>query len=332
MDRLKFLQHVNKVISRSAGDRRETWVYDEAHFIGGNDQALDFVCLTLQEGSLELLSHYLSMERALSERYKDYLLLCASDRRIDSVWRRKLLELGANPNATFYFGLQDRVKTSPWLQYLVDANEKRYSSHGSDVKDPEDIPDNDLDMDTLDAFLDKGASLEDRTVICKELYYGRLRSVKLRDVPWFRGDPSYVVHILFVIEVNAKYLLEEQCRPGRVGYSARGASVLSRADVQKARSHRQVLAIHRGWGTSFFAEIDCPNSEEVLNGLMLVPHLAEHSLGDEDQLKNEEMLSIWRRSPKFEDVKQYLEDKGYYKKKNDPAVPQRPIPMFGDEE
>ncbi|KAH8701241.1 hypothetical protein GQ44DRAFT_733033 [Phaeosphaeriaceae sp. PMI808] len=386
VDKLKFLQHINEAMSRvhamKNGGFNENWVYDQAKLDLGDDRVLDFVTLTFQAGSTELLSLSLNMKRSLSGRYKDYLLLCSSDHGFAPAWRQKFLELGANPNATFYWGLQDRLKTSPWLQYLVSTS-KCYQTVGSDEDDYDNLPNNDLDMDTINAFLDNGASLEDRTVLLKCLFSlkSSLDNVESRVLPPQSSEDLYD-GMFFVIEVNAKYLLEEQCRPGRVRFSARRTKVLSRPDVQKSQSHRQVLLVHPGYSTDDlhpgtpsedseeeslggsvpgelglevnnsgdardnitvgspgklhptpFAEIDFRDSERLLDELELVPHLGQRSLSEEVfTRKEEEALGIWQRCPKVQDFKQYLEDKGYYKKADDPAVPQGPISMFEDEE
>ncbi|KAF1960351.1 hypothetical protein CC80DRAFT_292237 [Byssothecium circinans] len=382
----RFLQHINEAMSRvhamKNGGFNENWVYDQAKLDLGDDRVLDFVTLTFQAGSTELLSHSLSMKRSLSGRYKDYLLLCSSDHAFAPAWRQKFLELGANPNATFYWGLQDRLKTSPWLQYLVSTTEC-YKADGSDEDDYDDLPNNDLDMDTINAFLDNGASLEDRTVLlkCCSRIEPSLDDVESRELPP-RSWRDLYDGMFFVIEVNAKYLLEEQCRPGRVRFSARRTEVLSRPDVQQSQSHRQVLLVHPGYSTEDlhpgtpsedseeeslgepvpgelglevnnsgdardnstvgspgklqpppFAEIDFRDSERLLDELELVPHLGQRNLsGEVFDRKDEEALGMWQRCPKVQDFKQYLEDNGYYKKADDPAVPQGPIPMFEDEE
>src|SRR6185295_11145737 len=126
--------------------------------------------------------------------------------------------------------------------------------------------------------------------------------------------------MLLVIEVNAKFLLEEQWRPENVRFSAQRAKVLSRPDVRKSQSHRQILLIHPGFPVTDlpeyipeelqlppFAEIDLKDSEVLLDGLELVPHLGQCYLSREvSSRKKEEILNIWQRSPKVQDPKQYL--------------------------
>jgi hypothetical protein len=116
---VKFLQHVNEAMSRVYATRNggfnENWVYDQAKLDLDNHQVLDFVTPAFQVGSTELFSHSLSINRSLSHRYNDYPLLCTSDHDISLAWRQKFPGLRADPNATFYWWLQDWLKTSLWF-------------------------------------------------------------------------------------------------------------------------------------------------------------------------------------------------------------------------
>jgi hypothetical protein len=363
VDKLEYLKYVNQAISRAYaakdGAINESWVYEQSRSHLGDDQVLDFLGLSFQIGSTEILSQYLSTKRGLSGRYKDYLLLCSPNLEwktdgFNLTWRKRLLELGAQPNATFYWGLQDRLKTSPWLQYLANIQHWHYiTPYGVD----EEFFDN-LDMDTVTILLDKGASLDDRTVLFKNLsrYRSSLDPVKLRVLSPRLSD-DFSAGMFFAIEVNAKYLLEEQCRAQYLSENDRRAraEILSRPDVQESQSYRRILLIHPGYPgedapsesdsedmeeeflrkfhLKHFAEIDFNTSEKLLDKLVLVPHQRQIELPDQIlECKEEEILDIWYRSPKVPDIRQYLEEKGYYKQADDPAVEQGPIPMFEDEE
>lgn len=378
-DKVKILQHIDKTMSQvhavNNGGLNVNWVYNQAKTDWSDDRVLDFFTLALQAGSTKLLSRSFSMNRSLGARYKDYLLLCSSEPWNDLPWTNKFLELGANPNARFYLGLQDRLKTSPWLDYLVRA--KKWHDAEDDIHSS-------AHMDTISALLDSGASLEDRTVLLTRLAKDVFSSVHCRQLPLRARSADELIHgMILVIEVNAKRLLEQQCGPGHVGFDAFRTEILSRPDVQKAQSHRQVLLVHPGYtsddlfpGTpsedseevslgeseelgvdlnnygdaydnstvgspgqlhpTSFAEIDLTDSETLLDELKLVPHTPRYGLPRvPEELYTrirEQILDIWQMSPKVPDFKQYLEDKGYYKKADDPAVPQGPIPMFEDEE
>jgi hypothetical protein len=377
LDKLKYITHVGEAMSRvhatKNGGVNENWVYEQSKSYPGDDQVLDYTLLTFQAGSAQLLPQYLEKKRGLSRRYKDYLLLCSSDHYIWDMdgghWRNKILGLGANPNAMFYWGLQDRLKTSPWLKFLVDT-----PYHNSWF-------DGGLDMNTVATFLDHEANLDDRTVLLKALFRtSSLDPVNLRVLPPRSLDELDDLSdaMFLAIEVNAKYLLEEQCRSKLLKKSPQRAraELLSRPDVQKSQSYRRILLIHPGYSKDDipagsasgrmwrkkrpkfetnkpnndfgniaagpnrklhppqFAETNINASEKLLDALVLSPYGWEpNTLSNEIlQRKEEEMLDIWQRSPKIPDIRQYLEEKGYYKKADDPAVEQGPIPMFEDEE
>jgi len=158
-DKIKFLQHVDKAMSRlhamRDGGVDKSWVYNQAKRRLGDDKVIDYTTLALREGSTELLYRFLSTNKSLSRRYKDYVLLCSSSRHLDRELIQKFLELGADPNALFYWGLQDRLKTSPWLQYLVGG--WKWGGHNFNV-------------DSINTFLDNGASLDDRTLLLEHVY------------------------------------------------------------------------------------------------------------------------------------------------------------------
>ncbi|KAK4163927.1 hypothetical protein QBC43DRAFT_211966 [Cladorrhinum sp. PSN259] len=369
-DKLQFLRHIDEAMRRSYAEKygvaNGNWVYEQAKLDTGDDGVLDFVSLAFTAGSTDLLSHFLSTKRSFSGRYKDYLLLCSSRNSIIPEWRVKLLALGANPNASFYSGLQDRLRTSPWLHYLVST--RKFSK--TDASD---------EIDTICAFLDNGASLDDRTILLKRFEFTFLRKINFRTLPP-RSKVDIYAGIFFVIEVNAKYLLEQQCCWGTVRFSGRRTAVLSRPDVQKVQSHRKVLLVHPGYSKEDlyraglsedsekslhepsitelepeqehstdtcdsntadslrklhpipYAEIDFLDSEMLLEGLDLVPHDQIRIPRDIFRRKEKEALDMWQRSSKVQDVREYLEDKGYYKNADDLAVLQRPIPLFEDEE
>jgi hypothetical protein len=363
-DKAKFLQHIDQTFSHNHALKypgiKENWVYEQAKNLEGYDKVLDFTSYAFSLGSMELLSHHLKMERrCLSGRYKDYLLLCcARQYRIHQVWTRKLLGQGANPNATFYWGLQSRLKTSPWLKCLVD------------------IPyDHELDMDAVDIFLDGGANIDDRTVLLKSLDRSDnwMNPVELRRLS--PGSQHLTRNNKYlVIEVNAKFLLEELCRIKDQKHGSSSDKVLSRPEVQKAKAYRRILLIYPGYGydeiplgtvpmgmneefpdhsacqrediqtghftagslpkvfTKKFAKITVNESERLLDSLEILPHGNHQQInGRQWERRICEMKEIWETSPKVPGLRQYLEEKGYYKASDDPDVLQEPIPMFEDD-
>jgi len=75
---------------------------------------------------------------------------------------------------------------------------------------------------------------------------------------------------------------------------------------------------------SQFTEINIEDSERLLDKLDLIPHHWPTKLSPElFKLKDELILDILQRSPKI-DLLRYLEEKGYYKQADDPAIPQGP--------
>jgi hypothetical protein len=389
-DQLKFLQHVNEEMSlahiMNGGSQHENWVYDQVKSSLGYYDALDFTGLTLQVGTAVLLSHHLNMERNFSQRYKDYLLLCScygKAHRFNNTrtpWIRRLLELGANPNATFYWGVHDRLKLSPWLKYLADFG------HREPV------------MDTLKTFLDGGARLDDRTVLLKSETLLLLDeddcSSEHRGPSGFPA-PTRVPHsyycIFLAVEVNAKYLLKAICMPRGMSSHPEAAEILSRPEVQRTQAYRRILLVHPDYrGSRYhspiksngaekaegkdkvgdstigvseqghhqsltpepddfpavrttvltgishlrqFAEIDIQESEKLLENLEeFVTNTRDISLKAIAKRGHKKLQEVWERSPKVADLRRYLQEKGYYKEAEDPAVPQGPIPMFEESE
>jgi len=331
-DRVAYLQHIDKSMTQfhdtENGGIDTNWVYDQVK--SGwheNSRSLDFVTFTFNAGRTELLSHHLSMGRSLSSRYKDYFLMCTSHRP-SFKWTKIFIELGANPNARFYWDVLHPFKTSPWLNYIIE-------SHGG------------YELAQINWFLDSGACLQDRTIVFQQLGFGK---------PLSLGLPSgYANDRALVIEVNAKWLLEHFWLRRRISI---GSEILSRPDVQKVQSHQRVLLAYPGRLTadiseipygpyhcqlahflstteSFpFAEIDVGDSEEILDGVGRIYGAQREGLGQYESVTSlrEKVQAIWERSPKVQDHWEYLKEKGYYKDPDDPAVLQGPIPMFEDEE
>ncbi|KAI1128584.1 heterokaryon incompatibility protein-domain-containing protein [Nemania abortiva] len=370
-EKTKFLQHINKAMSHyytsSHGNKKGNWVFEQAWSAQAiDDKALDFTSLTLLFGSDELLSHHLSSGRRMTERYKDYLLLCSvrydEDQyqygAVDSFWIEELLEKGANPNATYYWGLQDRLKLSPWLGYLVRTDPCITRFKGGEIF-TQDLA-LELDIDTVELFLAKGARLDDRMVLPKISHNGRLEPRPMRSL--LRCPPDERYGPLLVIEVNAKYLLEEQL--SHTEPKERGEKLLSKHSVRQVKPHRRVLLIHQGDSTEdylseddyissgdeieesakvsnclpgLFAEVGVDHSEQLLDCLDVVPQPG----GFEGELKvsrkhsdrkSDEIREVWKISPKVPDVHHYLAERGYYRPADHPDVLQGPIPMFDDEE
>ncbi|KAI0096891.1 hypothetical protein GGR51DRAFT_542206 [Nemania sp. FL0031] len=247
------------------------------------------------------------MGRCFSRRYKDFLLLCSANRDyLNSAWGKKLLAQGANPNAVFYWGLQDKLKTSPWLEYLVDNF--RYGEYDDNKTKP--------DMDTIKSFLDRGANLDDRIVIPKSITELYTRSIAFRVLSspgeeWPSGQ-------FFIAEVNAKYVrrillvhpgyeVAFQPPPWLSGGPMPQGSLI---DGQNPNSpmHFRVRP---------FAKVCFDDSEELLDSLRVFPSGFTRI---ESQPRVQE---IWEKSEKIQGIEEYLEQKGYYHRKAE-----NPICMF----
>jgi energy-coupling factor transporter ATP-binding protein EcfA2 len=177
-ENLQYLRHVDEAMSlvhTMRGGATQNWVYEQLGRFEVDDRWFDFTAVSIRAGQTLLLSQLLNAKQPLSSRYKDYLLLCSASSDIDPVWIQRLLDAGANPNATFYWGFQNRIKTSPWLQYLVSTG-VRQRDHielsGGWMSHPlVSLRKNSLDLKTVEAFLDKGAMLDDRTLLLKYAYF-----------------------------------------------------------------------------------------------------------------------------------------------------------------
>jgi hypothetical protein len=141
-------------------------------------------------------------------------------------------------------------------------------------------PDNDFDMDTINAFWENGASLVDRTILLKqwEPDCSYLSTVQSRELPP-RSSTSggdFKEGMLFVIEVNARYLLEDKCRPIAGRLSTQRTKFLSRPDVQKSQSHQRVLLVHPGYSMNGLPP--CTPSEDSKKELLGPSVLGERTL------------------------------------------------------
>lgn len=367
-ERVKFLQHVNETLSRgyttnNSGMGLRNWVYDQAKGADGDEQILDFLALTLKDGTTDLLSHTLRMNQNLSGGYKDYLLLVLSQHRITSTWAQRLLGIGADPNATFYQGLRSKLKISPWIQYLTRT---RSQVMVVATRAP--------DVEIVNTFLNGGANPDDRTILFIGLNQSLQHESPLRFPVILQGQIQDMFRSsvslyecpgpMLIIEVNAKYILEELYRSGLVEESAWRAEVLSRPDVQQSRTHRKVLLCHPGGKDGYhvghnsedlskgpcsldpddkdhrlsssdtfripcFGEVGFEDSERILDGFELLQNLPTSPRVRIQVRKLKEVPDLWRKLPKV-DIKLYLKERGYYKEAGDPAVMRGPPPMFED--
>ncbi|KAI1360162.1 hypothetical protein F5Y08DRAFT_348991 [Xylaria arbuscula] len=300
-EKVKFLQHDASTTdlacanySRDYGG--ETWGAGSTIDFETNDRTLDFVSFAFKWGSDELLFHYLENGFSLTESYKDYLLLFSLRPRTVKPprgWIEKLLKDGANPNAMFYWGLHDRVKTSPWLTYLLDnpsfwiCDYELWSN---------------FNVDTVKLFLDQGARLDDRTILIYAVEHSTVGSY------WDEHE---------VIEQFAEASPEDS---ERILDNLNGGNDL----IPYLEEHMLDDGSDNGSDEDLENQSSDNGSDEDLENL-------SSNNGSNEDLENLSMiLQVWEASPKIPSIRQYLEERGYYKPPNDPAVIQSPIPMFED--
>ena len=278
-DKLYFLEYVNKILGRiyaaTYGGKPKDWVYNVSKAsLSWNDDYLDFASFDLLLGSSKLISHHLTTTRSFTQNYKDLLLLGTSSSNFRFPdFGHLFLQLGGNPNAIFYWNLKDRIKITPWLAYLMIAlrpfNYKEAALHL-------------ICRPQVTDFLHHGASLDDRTVIFRcvnvPVPEGRfiyetagymLSKFRASDMPPKPLNDVWPAGMLLVIEVNAKYLLEEQFLEAQRNYRQAAAGrgrfvdVLSDHPLSKegnthefhqffglnaneVSSYRRVLLVHPG--------------------------------------------------------------------------------------
>ncbi|KAH7125242.1 heterokaryon incompatibility protein-domain-containing protein [Dendryphion nanum] len=268
----------------------------------GNE--IDFMILTLRAGMTGLLSLYIEAGREFSQSYKDNLLLRLYGYKIPLDWKKKIIHLGGNPNAVFYEGLQRSIKTSPWLKYLCHSKDR--------VSEDE----NGEEEECVQAFLDRKASLEDRTIVFAqvETKYNRFRL----GYPIMLWNVYPREHVSLIIEVNAYSLLKEY-QSMRKETMPQKTHVFSHTDIHELQAHRRVLLLSPK-GNGPFVEVEAEDSKRLLEGLKCISGMTGQNLSKEVV---EEKISlaqnIWGRSRKVDDAEQFLEDRGYYSKRGDPA-------------
>ncbi|KAF3940937.1 hypothetical protein ABW19_dt0204871 [Dactylella cylindrospora] len=367
-----FEREMSDVLSDSEGKANEQWVYELAKTgVAEDGQLLDLNAIVMRYGSDELLESrfgpFLTLpgnnQRCFSIKYKNYLLFCAANsRRLD--WVQRLLENDANPNSQFYLGMQERLRRSPWLEFLRRDFKVHFSKHEPPYSSGHSY------LSAIRKFLDSGASINDRTLIVRYLRnrdYGSYLADWVLETEALKAlsRPSSINGVIYVMEVNAKHLLEVFCNNQLEGDAS---DILSRPDVQASQSYlRILLCLPRIRETSPSGASDYPittNMEEIkklnieendsLNGpvsaievdltasALLSDDLYymqddplrwyDYSMAVKKPLRHKEKLINVLEGARRVDVFGYLEKLGYYKYPADPAVPQESIPMFIEDE
>jgi hypothetical protein len=324
-----YLRVFEKTLARFAlgtdGKDRGRWL-DEVRSLdipyGG---PVDYLGLTVHAGLTDYFDAWFgehrqhkSGKKQLSQEYKDYLLLCASTKTYEksaSATVGKFLDLGGNPNSTFYLAADFPVKNTPFLEFCRSIKEVRYWENVDE---------------TISAFIQSGANLDDRFITAyfsDGQYPTWLKEGVRKIVPVAKGDDNRFV---IIVEQNGAHLLQHH---EQVDLPSHHRVLLVRPGIARFSPDGRPSETSLGWippGVQEYAEIQTADSETVED---LVREFTEdrgiswkirpaRELTEKyaDKCRAyERLVEICNRSPKVV-LEKYLEEKGYYKRPDDPEV------------
>jgi NACHT domain len=293
---------------KSTDEEGTQWVYDLIS--GAGWAAIDFMGLTLELGLPEYFEHDLGRMlkkelhtgKTLSANYKNYLLLCASSGVKKGSVRvlKSLLEAGADPNAIFYLPFHFRPKTSPWIVLLG-------SLETGDLEECDRVIGN---------FLASGADLRELAVkssIFTSSYCWEFVDISSKVSP--NGNDV-------LIERNARYMLQD-CLDRHGNHESLHLQHPSYIGVP---SHRRVLLV-RPNDKNQFAKV---TSAEESASLLATMEEEMKAIPTSFARTIDKIQECYDRSEKVDDRLKLLEQLGYYKDPEDPAVLRGPIERFED--
>ncbi|KAF7512364.1 hypothetical protein GJ744_001932 [Endocarpon pusillum] len=275
---------------------------------------IDFLGFTLEKGLSQYCEHELGgllqegpniTGSHLRTDYKNYLLLCCASAKGES---QKLVPTflagGADPNATFFLPVHSAFKITPWLRFLITGGQLLEGQRNA-----------------IQGFLARDASLDDRIVL--QIFISTMGGFMV-SWPWVR---QMMICSKILVEVNAAFLPREYVA------SAEGEeSLLQHPNLLEVPSHRQVLLVQES-DESRWAIATSQTSASLLTSLYgLNPKCwrycslwflmegAEQICGMIQELCHNELEKVNHLD--------FLEQRGYYKRPEDPAVPQRPFARF----
>ncbi|KAF3919227.1 hypothetical protein AA313_de0206120 [Arthrobotrys entomopaga] len=365
-EKVDFLVHLEESMSSDLfainGQRNDYWVNDYWAEYDGRTTAASFrafrysndpmpldlngIILTsriVEHGLLEAkLARFQGLQATgiqyLSRDYKNWLLLYATERpNINKVWIRKLLENGADPNAIMYYNLRNKVKTTPWLNFLVRLIQIRLFPLGGQRLPLAQIAKVGLE-DIINLFIDKAANLNDKAIILAHQNRSKKQSPSYIYVDQGLGylkpcsNPRSFKKLSYIVEVNGRYLLESFCRRN-ADFAC--DSLLRRPELQLTEAYRRILFIN--WNVVIrysltyedkneryptpVVHVTSADSERLLKNFeiqFLLPPEEPQAQKAADQAE-EELKDLWDTADQANPFT-YLESAGYYKEKPDPPV------------
>lgn len=320
---LKFLFHFDESMERVCQSKQ--WLYKHCKTtedlpILPFGEAVDFLGGTVLWGKTTvLLDHVLQNDASLSQRYKDYLLLLLC--RFPEGYSKHigiLLEMGANPNEEFYTMLRvGRTRSSPWMDCL---RYYYFFFHHSINTDP----------GILQALIDKGANLDDRTIGQLSVDISNRVRLDLQHGILETEDEEFQM-IQMILELNAR-----SCMELYTGVSLEELPWCTDSSLPPA--YLRVLLVRPP--EQSISEMEY---EDDAHPSVVVDDLSSKKLTDlvdslisfnynirdgipippaPDELINHAKDDITElcREGRTVDAKDYLSDKGYYRSSTDPAA------------
>jgi NACHT domain len=270
---------------------------------------IDFMGCTLHCGLHEYFEHGLGKiigkkrhtGKTLSANYKNYLLLCASTPPVENCEvLESLLEVGADPNATFFVRLDFPTKVTPWLFYSWVIGTIQWPGR----------------MRTFERFLASGADLRDLAVIYHSNYSSSVRkSIYWKDLVMVPG---------VVTEENAICLLRYHLDEA----DEQDSLLLQHPSLVGEPCHQRVLLVRIEGEKRAAKVVSAEDSASLLAMLNdTYKNRMEHSSPEKCKRLADMIKEYYDRLEKV-DAREFLTELGYCKDPKDPAVLQGPIERF----
>lgn len=333
--------------SRVTGDG---WVYVQTTHRFGTPDVVDLTGIRIFAGDDKILPSILNSKRKLCQRYKEYLLIVCTSRLGLPSGIEMLLDHGVNPNARFYWDMKNRLKSSPWLYYLLElVDHVRLSGRNDSIEMAYRLTlmgkNEKSSLDIINEFLNHGASLEDRTVVGIRPGTSRLfppDNNRLVIPTLLTGIEIWRPEELLIAEVNSKYLLDYLCFCLRKTDPSAADRLQCRTVIPASLAYCRIVLVAannrpvESPERRIYHVISSKDSQRIMD-VICDSFLGRYNMDHEAATSNEaeiRKLIEQARSSSSErvDFMDYLRLMGYYKNLDDPEVLQGPIPIYEDDE
>jgi NACHT domain len=273
---------------------------------------IDFMGCTLHFGLHEYFEHGLGKiigkkrhtGKTLSANYKNYLLLCASTGPVKNCQvLESLLEVGADPNATFYLRFEFEIKVTPWLYYSWVTGLIQWPGR----------------IRIFERFLASGADLRGLAVM---MYHSKYSSSVWKSI----YSSTLNVYPGVVTEENAICLLRYHLDEA----DEQDSLLLQHPSLVGEPCHQRVLLIQPEGEKQAAKVVSAEDSASLLAMLNDTYKYARKFSSSEKWKRLADMIKEYYDRLEKVDAHEFLSELGYCKDPKDPAVLRGPIERFED--